>query len=110
MIEGTELDVLLDSESIPLLPGVGDCASMGLLSEGLHRNRSFAGERLRAAGRVERARLDAICDPQTSGGLLAALPADEADSCVAELHEAGIDEAAVIGELSGEGEGVIHVR
>ena len=43
--------------------------------------------------------IDILFDPQTSGGLLAAVPEAEADSALARLHEAGIN-AARVGRLT----------
>ena len=40
-----------------------------------------------------------LMDPQTSGGLLAAVPPDGAQQCVMALHQAGFTAAAAIGEL-----------
>jgi selenide,water dikinase len=40
-----------------------------------------------------------LYDPQTSGGLLLALPKKQAQVLLASLHEAGVEDAAIIGEL-----------
>ena len=50
--------------------------------------------------------LEIAFDPQTSGGLMAAVPAGEGEKLVASLHEAGVSAAAVIGcvrEAAGDG-------
>ncbi len=39
-------------------------------------------------------------DPQTSGGLMAAVPAGEGQKLVAALHEAGVPAATVMGKVS----------
>jgi selenide,water dikinase len=44
-----------------------------------------------------------ILDPQTSGGLLAAVPADQAEALVAELQAIPTPAAAVVGEVVEEG-------
>jgi selenide,water dikinase len=44
-------------------------------------------------------RRDLLFDPQTSGGLLICLDRDEAVNLVDELHQKGIVESAVIGEV-----------
>lgn len=47
-----------------------------------------------------------LYDPQTSGGLLLALPLEQAKKLVTRLHGAGIQEAALVGEIHGGAVGV----
>ena len=54
-----------------------------------------------AAAFAQDERLPLIFDPQTAGGLLASVPSDQADSCIAALRELGYGRAAIIG--SGHG-------
>ena len=48
-----------------------------------------------------------IYDPQTSGGLLLALPADQADALLIALHEAGVSYAVKVGEVTDNSPGVL---
>ena len=50
-------------------------------------------------GKISRAMEDILYDPQTSGGLLFALPADQADACLAHLRHT-IPDAAIIGYVT----------
>jgi AhpD family alkylhydroperoxidase len=61
---------------------------------------------------VQPAMLDLCFDPQTSGGLLIAVPAAVAGDLLARLHAAGVAEAAVIGKVVGTGSGrvFLHTR
>ena len=49
-----------------------------------------------------------ICDPQTSGGLLVSLPADQVDGYIAALQARGVT-GTRIGEVI-EGEGQLRIR
>jgi len=84
---------------VPLLPEVQDYAAMGLIPEGTYRNREGRLKFLR--GDLSPANLDLLFDPQTSGGLLAALPAAEAEAALAALHAAGVP-AWIVGDTGGE--------
>ena len=50
-----------------------------------------------------------LCDAQTSGGLLIAVPEDRTDALLKELEAAGIEGARVIGELLLDGKKGIQV-
>lgn len=108
MAAASGVAAVLDSVAIPLLPEVLAAASMGFVPAGAYANRDYLGSRLTFAAAVSDAWRDVCCDPQTSGGLLAALPAEAAADAVAALRAAGVT-AAVIGEIT-SGEGTIYVR
>lgn len=60
-----------------LLPRALECAKAGIAPGGLAKNREFYAPRVAAEG-VDAALLDMLFDPQTSGGLLIAIPARRA--------------------------------
>jgi len=110
MLEGRPFGFALDTGAIPLLPGALACASADVISGGLKRNRSFREPLVDVAPGVDPDQLKLLYDPQTSGGLLAALPAAEAEAALAALHEAGVSAAALIGEVQEQPAGRIQVR
>lgn len=99
MTKPSEVDAELDLDALPLLPGALDTVKAGIVS-----SLQPANVRLRRAIRnqeqwVKDPRYPLLFDPQTAGGLLASVPADQAQACVAELQAAGYIHTAVIGRI-----------
>ena len=107
MAEASDLVIEVEAGEVPLMAQARDMARMGLIPAGAYRNRDFFGPRVCMAKGVPLDLSDVLFDPQTSGGLLVALPERDARQLVGRLREAG-QPAAVIGHacgLSGAGEG-----
>jgi len=104
MIGNSPVEVSVKASSLPLLPGFQEYSDMGLVPAGLYRNRDFIGEFCLIEKDVPRHLGDALFDPQTSGGLLLALPKADASSLLAVLHQSGIHDAALIAEVEESGE------
>src|SRR5208282_5200100 len=79
----------LDLGALKLLPGVRELAKLGVES-------SLAPDNRAALDLPDDPALPFLVDPQTSGGLLAGVAAQNAAACLAALLAAGID-AAMIG-------------
>jgi selenide,water dikinase len=96
----------LRSADLPLLPGALAYARAGIFPGGLDRNRQFleADGYLRYADDVEEAYRLLLNDPQTSGGLLLALPPAAAEDLRRRCADAGQD-CWDVGEVV-EGEGI----
>ena len=90
---GCTLHILADR--VPHYPEALTLAGMGFLPSGLHRNRTSAGASVAVRGVLASALEDLLYDPQTSGGLLIALPEEEAAPCLNELRAAGAEAAAI---------------
>ncbi len=99
MAAGPRCGVVLHADALPFLPGVAEYAAMGLVPEGTYRNREGRGHVL--AGTAPEGLLDLVFDPQTSGGLLAAVPEAAAGDALAALRAAGVT-AWAVGEAGGE--------
>ena len=76
MAERSGVRIELDAEALPLFPGALECAATGVRTGGDPRNRDFAGPHVEADV-VGEDLLALAYDPQTSGGLMIALPADK---------------------------------
>ena len=88
MAQGSGCTIHLRADSIPYHPEALELADMGFLPAGAYRNREYA--KVRAAAGISRAMQDLCYDPQTSGGLLFALPEGQAGACLARLEGAAI--------------------
>ncbi len=89
-----------------LLPGALELAGEGFIPGGTGRNRAAAERATTWDESVAEARRVLLCDAQTSGGLLAAVPADAGEAVAAALVARGY-EASVIGRFEA---GEPHVR
>jgi len=99
MTRPSGVDAELSLGALPILPGAEETAAAGILS-----SLQPANIRLRRGIRdqekwVEHPRYPLIFDPQTAGGLLASVPADKAEACVAELKSLGYPHTAVVGRI-----------
>ena len=99
MIEDQDVGLRIYPERIPLIDKVMDLARMGIVPAGTLRNLNFRKEYLTGAEKVEPAFMDILFDPQTSGGLLIAVKAEEAESLVTGLRGGGSKDASIIGEF-----------
>ena len=99
MIAQEGLGCRLDAEALPILPGVEEASSMGLLPAGAYKNRDLYGGRVRGLEALPAERSDLLFDPQTSGGLLLAASQESLPSLVAFLRSAGFVEAVAIGSF-----------
>ena len=100
MARGARVRIVLRAEDVPVIPEARELAAMGLLPAGSYATRHYCGHLVNAAEGVDTLLMDLLFDPQTSGGLLLAVRRDQAGACVDRMHEQGIAEAAVIGEVA----------
>ena len=97
MADGSGVTVVLESAKLPLLPGVARLAARGYLTGGCKRNRTFLDGKIAVAPSVSKDLEEIAFDPQTSGGLLIALPKEAAPRLVKALRAARITAATVVG-------------
>jgi selenide, water dikinase len=98
----------VSASAVPLVPGARELARKGIMTGGAQRNRAFAGLRLEVADGVAAELVDLLHDPQTSGGLLLAVPAERAPSLRRELEARGVG-AWEVGRLTDDPDGRIAV-
>ncbi len=104
MTRPSEVDAEIHLSALPLLDGAQECVEAGITS-----SLQSANVRLRHALRnqeefVKHPRYPLIFDPQTAGGLLASVPADRVDACIAALKAQGYPHTCKIGQILPQGD------
>ena len=87
MAQGSGVELEIDAGAVDFIPEAAELARMGILPEGMYRNRSFAEDFVDPGG-TELWRQDLLYDPQTSGGLLMAVDPAGAEALLRELEGA----------------------
>jgi selenide,water dikinase len=74
MVRDSDIDFHLSFDSIPILPRVMDMVDSGMVPEGAYNNLKFLKEKVSFPDRFSEENQLILFDPQTSGGLLIAMP------------------------------------
>lgn len=90
MVQGARIDLA----AVPFLNGALALAGLGVRSTIWNANRAAVPMQMECTTPAE----ILMFDPQTAGGLLAAIPADQASGCLSRLRAQG-ETAAIIGEV-----------
>ncbi|MDY7021975.1 MAG: selenide, water dikinase SelD, partial [Cyanobacteriota bacterium] len=99
MVQASRVGVELDLEAISILNGAEETIKQGILSSLYPENYHFS-EKIKNHSKFSDYPLFPILfDPQTSGGLLAAVPDDNAIACLNHLKGLGYTESAIIGQV-----------
>ena len=110
MAEGSGIGMRIRAADVPYFHGIRPFVEEGLVPGGLIRNRKFREKQLDVGPDCPDWLIDILFDPQTAGGLLIALPPDAAEELLRKMHAAGIDEAAIVGEVIPAPKGIIRVE
>lgn len=107
LAQNSRIGININVSSVPLFTKAAELARRGFRPGGLQRNRDFYSPCVKVAPELPAHVLDLLYDPQTSGGLLICLAASKAERLLSRLRQAGVKEAAVIGEAVSKPKGVI---
>lgn len=110
MVDGSGRGAKICSGQVPLARAALKLADMGFLPTAAYNNMEFRESMVRFSQSVQRCLKDLLFDPQTSGGLLIAVKADQAGALLDRLRERGVAQAACIGEITGGPDEKIHVE
>lgn len=108
MVVASRVGACIYLGKVPVLEPARALAAMGMIPAGAYRNLDYLEKWLRWDSHIDQMNRLILADPQTSGGLLIAVPAEKADTTVNDLLSAGV--AGVrIGEIIQSEEPLIYV-
>ena len=110
MTRPSGVDAEIDLAALPLLDGAAETAAAGILSSLQPANVRLRRTLRNQAEALPHPNYPLLFDPQTAGGLLASVPAANAEDCIAALRRLGYTHAARIGCVLPPGEAMEPIR
>jgi selenide,water dikinase len=110
MLSEGDCGLRLNYASVPVLPEALEFASMGLVPAGAAKNKAHRLCMVDFSEGIGPVEQDILFDPQTSGGLLLAVPEAEAGEVLSALRSGGCPDSSIIGEVIPEPAGRIIVE
>jgi selenide,water dikinase len=98
MARASGVSLILETSQLPLLPGAVQLCAAGFTCGGTRLNAAHVKPSIAYAQHIDEGMIGLLNDPQTSGGLLVAVPPERLADLLAALPAAGALCAAVIGE------------
>ncbi len=99
MARGSGVRIALRWSDAPKLDGALALAQAGVRTGAAVRNWASYGDAVQISPDLPEAARDLLCDPQTSGGLLISVAANEAGPLLAHVRRAGFQAAAIVGDV-----------
>ena len=90
MVKFSKVGAEIYTENLLFVKGAITYASMGLLPAATYENVDYVGDFAEFSESVDEDKKMLLYDPQTSGGLLIAVPEEKADELIAKLREKGV--------------------
>ena len=97
MVDG-KLSCRVYADKLPVFPEALEYADEFLLTSVAQQNRNHVGRHVKFDEDISFAMQEVMFDPQSSGGLMIVLPADQADALLADIQALGVP-AAIVGEM-----------
>lgn len=100
MARGSGVSLHMDTDTLPLLPEAVAMYERGMTTGVNVANHEQVDPYARFDADVPPALREVLVDPQTSGGLLVSIAADQAQTVVTKLHDAGVRQATIVGRVT----------
>jgi len=102
MIDGSGVGATIDADAVPLLGRAVELAALGHAPGGSKSNLERALALGTSFGSLPQPLQLVLCDAQTSGGLLIAVPEERVAALLDALVRNGVNQATVVGRITGE--------
>jgi len=99
MLGEEQLRAEFELDRLPILDGAAELMGAGVSSSLQNQNQRASEQIASNDDTCQHPHYKLSFDPQTSGGLLAAIPSDQSSACVEELRQNGCPQATVIGQF-----------
>jgi len=109
MVKGANVGITLFVDRVPHFPESLEMIQQGVRTGVTQDNKALVADHIRLDQGITPEEEMLMYDPQTSGGLFIAVAADRAEALVQKLHERGVSDAAVVGEVFASPEPVIRI-
>lgn len=110
MTVASKVEAEIFAASVPLIPEAMELAQANQIPGGTQANFEYITPYVRWDNEIPHSTQMLLCDAQTSGGLLIAIPADLSRQFIQQLQQEKVSPAAVIGKITAPGQGTIWVR
>lgn len=99
MLKASNVCAQVSLSSLPVLTGTHEMIQQGIFSSLQEENIYLKNSISNIETFSDQQNYPLLFDPQTAGGLLAGIPANQVEQCLHELHSAGYPEAVIIGRI-----------
>lgn len=104
MAEGSNVTINIEAKNVPYHQEALEYAKMGMIPAGAYRNRDYTEGKIGLKAEIDRAMMDIMYDPQTSGGLLISVPSEYAEEMAEAMN------ASVIGYVTEMADNFIVIK
>lgn len=99
VVAGSRVSARVFFDRVPILAAAREYVNAGIYPGGTNANHKFLADWVNYDADLTKEEQLLLCDAQTSGGLLAAVPPNQAEALLHALHSRGLNDSAVIGRI-----------
>jgi selenide,water dikinase len=110
MAAGAKVGINIQASDVPYFKEVIGLIEQGLIPGGTISNGAYLEDKVNMDKGVSSEQATVLFDAQTSGGLLISVEESKSNKLISELHNRGVQSAAIIGEVTAEHPAFIMVR